>query len=150
MLTANDIMTKNPITVQPETLVEDLARMFVEHHVGTFPVVDNRGVLLGVVTETDLVEQDKNLHLPTVVSLFDWVIYLEDDSRFKKELRKITSQTVGDLYTTNPVTVAPDTSIDRIADLMAEKRISAIPVVSGGKLEGIVSRIDLIRTMVTP
>jgi CBS-domain-containing membrane protein len=150
MLTAADVMTRNPITVSRETTVEELAGLFVQHRIGTIPVTEPDGRLVGVVTETDLVEQDRNLHLPTVVSLFDWVIYLEDDSRFQRELRKITGRTVADLCTTDVVFVSPDTPIDRIADLMADKRISAIPVTDEGRLVGIVSRIDLIRTMVTP
>jgi CBS-domain-containing membrane protein len=149
MLTAADVMTSNPITVSRETTVEELARLFVQHRIGTIPVTEADGRLVGVVTETDLVEQDRNLHLPTVVSLFDWVIYLEGDSRFQRELRKITGRNVADICSTDVVTVSPDTAIDRIADLMAEKRISSIPVTDQGRVVGIVSRIDLIRTMVT-
>lgn len=149
MLTAADVMTKNPVTVTKEASVEELARIFLENRIGTVPVVDEAGRLVGVVTETDLVEQDRNLHLPTIVSLFDWVIYLEDDSRFQRELKKITGRTVADLYTADPVKVSPETRLDRIADLMADKRISAIPVTEGDRLVGIVSRIDLIRTMVS-
>jgi CBS domain-containing protein len=142
-------MTRNPVTVTRETTVEELAKVFLEHRIGTIPVTDGEGKLVGVVTETDLVEQDRNLHLPTIVTLFDWVFYLEDDSRFRRELQKITGRTVADLYTADAVTVSADTSIDRVADLMADKRISAIPVTDGDRLVGIVSRIDLIRTMVS-
>lgn len=150
MLTAQDVMTTELITASPETTVEELAKIFVEHHIGTVPVVNADNELIGVVTETDLVERNRNLHLPTIISLFDWVIYLEDESRFRRELRKMTGQTVADLYTADVVTVSLDTSLDRIADIMADKRINAVPVTTGKKLVGIVSRIDLIRTLVKP
>jgi CBS domain-containing protein len=150
MLTAADVMTRNPITVTRDTTVENLAKVFLQHHISTVPVTDSEGRLVGVVTETDLVEQDRNLHLPTIVTLFDWVFYLEDDSRFQRELRKITGRTVADLCTADVISVSPATTIDRIADIMAEKRISSVPVVEGDRLVGIVARIDLIRTMVTP
>ena len=77
MLTAGDIMTKKIHTVHQDTEITALAKKFVEYNVNAMPVVDDRGALVGMVTQTDLVEQDKPLHIPTVISLFDWVIYLE-------------------------------------------------------------------------
>jgi CBS domain-containing protein len=148
MKTAADVMTKDLVTVFPETTVEELAKIFIEHRIGTVPVLNKSGELIGVVTETDLVERDRNLHMPTIISLFDWVIYLEDESRFRRELRKMTGQTVADLYTAEVMSVSPETSLDRVADIMADKHINAVPVTTGKKLVGIVSRIDLIRTLV--
>lgn len=147
MLKVKDIMTKEVITVTKETTVMELAGIFAEKHISSLPVVDQDGVLIGIVTETDLVEQDKNLHIPTVISIFDWVIYLESDKKFEKELKKMTGRTVGDIYSADVVTVSPDSSIADVADLLSSKKINALPVVEGNKLAGIVSRIDLIRSM---
>jgi CBS domain-containing protein len=147
MQTVGEIMTTQLITVTKETSVRDLANIFTTHRVGSVPVVDDKGNLLGIVTETDLVSQDKSLHIPTVISLFDWVIYLESDKKFEKELKKVTGQSVGDIYTDEVVTVAPHEPVSRAADIMTEQRVNAVPVVEGKKLVGIVSRIDLIRTM---
>jgi CBS domain-containing protein len=148
MKTAADVMTTDLVTVIPETTVEELAKIFIEHRIGTVPVLNDTGELIGVVTETDLVERDRNLHMPTIISLFDWVIYLEDESRFRRELRKMTGQTVADLYTAEVLSVSPETSLDRVADIMADKHINAVPVTTGKRLVGIVSRIDLIRSLV--
>jgi len=147
MLRVNDIMTKDVVTVTKETTVMELAEIFAKRHLSSLPVVDQDGVLVGIVTETDLVEQDKNLHIPTVISIFDWVIYLESDKKFEKELKKMTGRTVGDIYSADVVTVAPDSSIADVADLLSSRKINALPVVAGNKLAGIVSRIDLIRSM---
>ena len=147
MQTVGEIMTTQLITVTKETPVRDLAAIFTTHHVGSVPVVDGAGNLLGIVTETDLVGQDGSLHIPTVISLFDWVIPLESDRKFEKELKKVTGQTVGDIYTEKVVTVAPGDPVSRAADIMTAERVNAVPVVDGKKLVGIVSRIDLIRTM---
>jgi CBS domain-containing protein len=119
------------------------------HRIGSVPVVDDKGALIGIVTESDLIEQDKNFHIPTVISLFDWVIYLESEKKFEKELKRMTGQTVGDIYTKEAMTVEPQTTLSEIADLMCDKRIHSLPVVDAGKLVGIVSRIDLIRSMVS-
>ena len=147
-MTAGDIMTKDIVTVTKETSIRELAGLFTARKISCAPVVDAAGDLIGIVTETDLVEQDKNLHIPTVISLFDWVIYLESGKKFEKELKKMTGQTVADIYTTEVETVAPTTPISKVADIMSSKKIHAIPVVDGERLVGIIARIDLIRTMI--
>jgi len=148
MLTAFDIMTRDVVSVTPETSIRELAELMTLHRIGSVPVVDDKGALIGIVTESDLIEQDKNFHIPTVISLFDWVIYLESEKKFEKELKRMTGQTVGDIYTKEVVTVEPKTSVSEIADIMCDKKIHSLPVVDGEKLVGIVSRIDLIRSMV--
>lgn len=147
MLKVKDIMTTDVVTVTKETTVMELAGLFANRHLSSLPVLDPNGDLIGIVTETDLVEQDKNLHIPTVISIFDWVIYLESDKKFEKELKKMTGRVVGDIYSSELLTVSPDTSIADVADLLSSRKINALPVVEGKKLVGIVSRIDLIRSM---
>ena len=148
MLTAGDVMTRDVITVKKETTIMELAGLFARHRISSAPVVDDTGEMIGIVTETDLIEQDKSLHIPTVISLFDWVIYLESDKKFERELKKMTGQTVADIYTQSVKTVAPDTPISDVADIMSSGKIHAIPVLEGKKVVGIVARIDLIRTMI--
>ncbi|MGA7829006.1 MAG: CBS domain-containing protein [Geobacteraceae bacterium] len=148
MLTASDIMTKDVVTVTTATSIRDLAEIMTRHHIGSVPVIDDAGVLIGIVTESDLIEQDKSFHIPTVISLFDWVIYLESEKKFEKELQRMTGKTVGAIYTKEVTTVKPSTKVSEIADLMFDKRIHSLPVVDKGKLVGIVARIDLIRSMV--
>ena len=148
MLTAGDVMTREVITVKRETTIRDLAELFARHRISSAPVVDDSGAMIGIVTETDLVEQDKSLHIPTVISIFDWVIYLESDKKFEKELKKMTGQTVGDIYTGEVVQVSPSTPVSDVANLISSRKVNSIPVVDGNRLVGIVARIDLIRTMI--
>ena len=147
MLTVGDVMTKDVITVTKETPIRELAELFTRHRIGSIPVVDGEGNLEGIVTETDLVEQDRSLHIPTVISIFDWVIYLESEKKFERELKKITGRTVGDIFTEDVEVAAAGDPLTRAADIMTEKRVNAIPVVDARRLVGIVSRIDLIRSM---
>jgi CBS domain-containing protein len=147
MQTARDIMTTDIITVKKETSIRELAELFTRYRIGNIPVVDAQGRLIGIVSESDLIEQDKNFHIPTVISLFDWIIYLESDKKFEKELKKMTAQTVGDIYTGEVETVSPETPVSDIADIMSSKKIHSLPVVEGDRMIGIVSRIDLIRSM---
>ena len=147
MLHAKDIMTTNVHTVTPATTVEYLARLFVETKVNAMPVVDEEGVLLGLVTQTDLVEQDRPLHIPTVISIFDWVLYLESEKDFREEVQKITARTVGEIYTPDVEACTPETSVSEIASVMTEKKVHLLPVVDEGKLVGVVARLDVIRSM---
>jgi CBS-domain-containing membrane protein len=148
MKTAAEIMTRNVITVKMETSIRELAELFTSRKISSAPVVNDQGDMIGIVTETDLVEQDKSLHIPTVISLFDWVIYLESGKKFEKELNRMTAQTVGEIYSTEVFTVAPDAKVSEVADIMSSERINAVPVVEGRKVVGIIARIDMIKTMI--
>lgn len=148
MLTVGEIMTKDVVTVKKSTTLRELAEIFSSRRIGSVPVVNDNGNLIGIVTETDLIAQDRELHIPTVVSLFDWVIYLESEKKFEEDLKKITGQTVADILTENVETVTPATTVAEVAGLMCSKTIHAIPVVERGEIVGIVSRIDLIRSMI--
>jgi CBS domain-containing protein len=147
MLRAKDIMTRTVHSVTADTDVEELARLFVTKGVSAMPVLDEAGRLEGVVTETDLVEQDKPLHIPTVISIFDWVLYLESEKNFREEVEKFTARKVGDICTREVVTCTPDTPVSEIASLMIEKKAHLIPVVEEKKVVGVVARLDIIRSM---
>lgn len=149
MKTVAEIMTQDVLTVHKETTVRELAEIFVNRRIGSLPVVDTNDKLIGIVTESDLVEQGKNVHVPTVISLFDWVIYLESEKTLENELKKMGGRTVADIYQPEAVFVAPTALISEAADLMSSRHINAVPVVDNGALVGIVARIDIIRTLLT-
>lgn len=147
MLTAGDIMTKKVHTVHQDTEIKALAKLFVEHNVNAMPVVDDDGSLIGIVTQTDLVEQDKPLHIPTVISLFDWVIYLESPKKFIEEVRKVTARRVGEICSQDVVTCSPDTPLAAVASLMVDNKVHLVPVVADDRMVGVVARLDIIRSM---
>lgn len=147
MLKAKDIMTREVHTVRIDTNVEELARKFIETGVNAMPVLDEAGELYGVVTETDLIAQDRPLHLPTVISLFDWVIYLETENRFKEQVEKLTARKVREICTLDVTTCSEDTPVAEIAALMVDHQVHMIPVVEGKRLLGVVARLDIIRSM---
>ena len=147
MLKARDIMTSEVHTVSMETSVEELARLFVSTGVSAMPVIDTEGVLQGIVTETDLVAQDQPLHIPTVISLFDWVVYLESETKFAEQVKKMTARQVREICTTDVATCSPDTPVTEVVALMLEKGVHMVPVVENGKLAGVVARLDIIRSM---
>lgn len=147
MLTVADIMTRNVVSIKGTTTVREMAGIFDTMRFGTLPIVDDAGNLTGIVTASDLVEQDRPLHMPTVISLFDWVIPLEGESTLQRDLDRITAQTASELASTDVVTISPSEPVSSAAEIMSSKKIHALPVVDGKKLVGIVSRIDIIRSM---
>ena len=147
MLTVADIMTRNVVSIKGITTVREMAGIFDTMRFGTLPVVDDAGNLTGIVTASDLVEQDRPLHMPTVISLFDWIIPLEGEESLQRDLNKITAQTAAELGSTDVVTVTAADSVSNAAEIMSSKKLHALPVVEGKKLVGMVSRIDIIRSM---
>lgn len=148
MQTIADIMTRDVITVSNETTIRELADIFDKNHFGSLPIVDNDGNLTGIVTASDLIEQGKSLHIPTVISLFDWVIPIESERSMERELHKMTAQTAGELCSRDVITVPQSALVSEAADTMSRHKLHAVPVVENGKLVGMVARIDIIRSMI--
>ena len=149
MKNAMDIMTKEVISLSPDASVTELAHVLTKHNIGGVPVVDVDGFLLGVVTESDLIDQKKKVHIPTVVTILDSVFYLENPDRMEKEMKKIAGATVGDIYTKDPITIDEETMLDEIATIMAEKGVHTLPVLREGKLVGVIGKKDIIKTLIT-
>ena len=147
MLTAKDIMAREMVTVTLETSITDLADKFVSSRFSNMPVLDQSGKLVGIISETDLVEQQKPLHIPTVMALFDGVFYLDSEKRFQKEVDRVTAQTVGELCQRDPVTCGPEATIGEIAGLMSKHKAHLIPVLEDDNLIGVVARLDLIKAV---
>jgi len=150
MLTARDVMTREVVTIGPEASVEDLAKLLESRRISGVPVLDARSVLVGVVTQSDLVQRSRDLDLPPALNILDLHLFLETPSHFQKRLEKLLGNKVKDVMTENPVTVAPDTPVNEIARLMSAKGVHTLPVLDSGKLVGIVGKLDLIRGLAGP
>ena len=144
MLKAKDIMTEEVITVKPETTIEELARLLMTQQISGAPVVDDKGKIVGVVTENDLISKNSRLHIPTILRLFDAYIPL-GTSKMESDIRKMAASTVEDICTKEIITVDEEASVEYIATIMTEKRIHILPVVREGKLVGIIGKKDLIK-----
>lgn len=147
MLQARDIMTKAVLTVSPETLVSDLARTLAGKNIGGVPVVDADGRLVGIVTQSDLVERAQELELPPALNILDFHLYLQIPSHLFRKVEKMLGATVADIMSPNPVTVSPDTTVPRLATLMARQKVHTLPVLEAGKIVGIIGKMDLVRAL---
>ena len=147
MLSARDIMTTEVITVRPETEIVEATRLLLEKHINGLPVVDDKGKLVGILCQSDLIVQQKKLPLPSFFTFLDGFIPLTSMKQLEKEIQKAVATTVSQAMTRDPVTVRPDTGLNSVAALMVDKNFHTLPVVEGGKLVGIVGKEDVIRTL---
>jgi len=143
MLKAKDFMTKDVITIKGDATVEALARLLIEHKISGVPVIDDKKHLIGIVTENDLISQNKRLHIPTVIRLFDAFIVL-GSSKIEEEIKKMAAATVGEICTKKVVTITEETPLQEVATIMSEKKIHLLPVLRNKVVVGIVGKADLI------
>ncbi len=146
MLKAKDIMTKDVITVKPESTVKELARLLMDNKISGVPVVDEEKKIVGIVTENDLISKNKRLHIPTIMRLFDAFILL-GSGRMEAELKKMAATIVDEICTRKVLTIQEDLSLEDIATIMAEKHIHLLPVMRDDVVVGIVGKEDMVRAM---
>lgn len=127
-----DVMTRAPITVSPQTPVRDLMALFDRHDFNAFPVVDDRGIVRGIVTKLDVLR-----------------LFRPDENLFVPALSRMDSVRVHDIMRHGVVSVEAGDPLVVAADLMVETRLRSLPVVrrepNGPVLAGIVSKGDLLR-----
>ncbi len=148
--TVADIMTADPITVEPQTSLTTAIQILAEKQITGLPVVNERGELVGVISESDLMWKETGVDTPPYIMFLDSVIYLQNPARYDKEIHKALGQTVGEVMSDKPITIEPNATIREAAHLMHEKHVRRLPVVDTlGKVIGILTRGDIIRTMAT-
>jgi len=145
---AKNIMTKDVITVRPEDKVERAAKILLENKISGIPVVDENNHLLGIITEKDLMIKASELKVPFYLTLFDSIIFLENPIRFNNDIKKYTASIVKEAMTHKVIAVEEDTPVSEVVDIMQKRRINRVPVLRHGKLIGIITRNDVLKSMV--
>ena len=142
---AKDIMTREVISVHPDTNLLDVAKILAEHNFDGIPVVDGDNKVVGIVTEYDLINKTSAVHLPTLqVVLRNLPQFKAEESHFQEE---ILSLKVSDIMNKNPLTMNPDMPYDEVIKLFKDHhRVNPIPVVDKDqKIIGVISRFDVLR-----
>lgn len=144
-----DVMTRDPITVRPETSLNEAIKILAERRISGLPVVDETGKLAGVISETDLMWQETGVTPPAYIMILDSVIYLENPTKYERDLHKALGQTVGEVMTKKDlVTVAEDYPLRQAAQLMYERKVHRLLVINAaGQLIGVLTRGDIVRFM---
>src|SRR6266699_3027821 len=144
-MNAADIMTKPVISVGPEATIAAAAQLMQQHRISGLPVADKTGVVVGVVTEGDLLrraELGTERHRPR------WIELLIGPGRLAWDYVDAHARKVGEVMTETVVSVTPRETLPDIVRLMETRHIKRLPVIENGRLVGIVSRANLVRTLV--
>jgi CBS domain-containing protein len=140
---AQDVMTRDVITVVPATPVTEAARLMVDRRISGLPVVTTEGRLLGIVSEADLVARQKERPRP----MTRWRALFADQDALARDYRKSAGTTVGEIMSAPVVSVPTTCPIAMVAAILDRERIRRVVVLDGGSLVGIVTRGDLVRLL---
>ncbi len=126
-------MSRNPITIRPETPVTDAQSMMKREHIHHLPVLDNADRMVGIVTEKDLLYASPSP--ASTLSVYEMTSLL-------------AKLAVGKVMTRSPITVTEDVPIEEAARIMADRSIGGLPVMRGPTLVGIITESDLFRVFI--
>jgi CBS-domain-containing membrane protein len=144
-MNAEDIMTSPVITVGPETTVRAIAALLLERRISGVPVVE-KGQIVGLVSEADLLHRHE-IGTDRITRSGSWWLRLFSADPSPGDYVKSHARQARDVMTREVVSVAADTSVAEIADLLESRGIKRVPVLRGGRLVGIVSRGNLIQAL---
>ncbi|MBM4240676.1 MAG: CBS domain-containing protein [Euryarchaeota archaeon] len=156
MINIQDAMQKNVIKFKADDKIIDIARILREKKISGAPVVDDDGIVIGIVSEGDIMRllevhsPQINLILPAPLDLIELPLRMKHEyDEISKGLKKAASVVVAEIMTKNVKTISKDASVSDAAELMDSHDINRLPVVDEeGKLIGIITRGDIIGAMV--
>ncbi|MCO1603290.1 CBS domain-containing protein [Desulfosporosinus nitroreducens] len=143
-----DVMQTNVITIQMDLEIKEIAKILYDNKISGAPVVDSAGNLVGIVSEGDLLHKEKNPQIPGVFGILGALIYYRGVKQYESDLKKLIAVQASEIMTPNVVKISKEASIEEAASLMVSKKIKRLPVVENGKIIGIVTRMDIIKTLI--
>jgi CBS domain-containing protein len=141
---AQEIMTRDVITVRSDTLVRDIAALMVEKHISGVPVLTDNGKLIGMVSQSDLLHRAE---VGTERKHKWWFRVFADSSALAREYAKAHGLKAHDIMSRYVVSVRDDAELRDVADILDKRRIKRVPVVQEDRLVGIITRGDLVRAL---
>jgi CBS domain-containing protein len=144
MMSASDVMTRNVASIGRDAPIGDAIRLMLNHRISGLPVVDGSGKVVGMLTEGDLLRRAET---QTERQRPRWLELLLGPGRLADEYVRTHGRKVGEIMTEDLVSVAEDTPLAEIVQLMERRRIKRLPVLRGDALVGIVTRADLMRAL---
>jgi len=141
---AAHIMTRNVVSVRPETTISEAVRLMLQHRISGLPVVDGHDHLVGIVTEGDFL---RRVETGTRRQRLRWVEFFLGPGRLAEEYVRSAGRTVEDVMTPSVHTIDEDTSLSDAVELMERHRIKRLPVLHDRKLVGIVTRANLLHAL---
>ncbi|HMK11396.1 MAG TPA: CBS domain-containing protein [Acidimicrobiales bacterium] len=151
MTAVRDVMTTDVISFTREESVTDAMKRLLDAGVSGGPVVDGDSKVVGMLTDSDLIVQDAQLHAPTAIAILGVVVALPGSKReFEEDLHKQLGLTVGEVMGDEPFTISADAPVEDAATMMHDKDVSRLAVVDADeRLVGVIARGDILRYIVS-
>src|SRR6202163_5084674 len=141
---AHQIMTLSVITVTPETTIVEAANTMLQRHVSGLPVTDAAGKLVGIVSEGDFIRRGE---IGTQRKRGKFLKFILGPGKAATDFVHEHGRKVAEIMTAEPLTIAEDTQLEEIVELMEKNSIKRLPVMRGDKIVGIVSRANLLQAV---
>ncbi|HEY8873851.1 MAG TPA: CBS domain-containing protein [Stellaceae bacterium] len=139
-----DIMTRQVISVTPQTTIAEAAQLLLDNRISGLPVVDPGGAVVGIVTEGDLL---RRVETGTQRRHSHWLEFLIAPGRLAREYTDANARNVGEVMSAEVVSVTPGDALPEVIRLMEHHHVKRLPVIEAGRLVGIVSRANLVRAL---
>ena len=139
---AKDVMTSPVVSIEPDASIWQAVRIMLQRHISGLPVIDQKGALVGIVTEGDFLRRAET---GTQRRRPRWLEYLIGPGRLADEYTRSHGRKVSEIMTADPLTISEDTPLDAIVRLMEKRQIKRLPVVRDQEVVGIVSRANRAR-----
>jgi CBS domain-containing protein len=141
---ARDVMTPNVVSVTADMGVPEIAKLMLDRRISAVPVVDASEHVVGVISEGDLIRRPE---LDTDKPRSRWLSFFMSDEDRARDFMKTHGLHAKDVMSQPVVSVSPDASLTDVVNLMTKRRIKRVIVLEHGKLAGVVTRSDLLRTL---
>ncbi len=142
------VMSTPVFSVTPATPLQEAVQLMSEHHVSGLAVVDAAGVLVGELTEQDLMVRESGFDAGPYVMLLDAVIYLRNPLNWDKEVHQVLGSSVGDVMSSNPHSCSAELPLPAAAKLLHERGTQRLFVLDGQKQPvGVLTRGDVVRAL---
>lgn len=142
------VMSTPVLSVTSDSPLQDAVKLMSEHHISGLPVVDGSGVLVGELSEQDLMVRESGFEAGPYVLLLDAVIYLRNPLNWNKEVHQVLGSTVGEVMNAKVHTCAADLGLPAAARQLHEGSTQRLFVVDGErKPVGVLTRGDVVRAL---
>lgn len=144
-LNASDIMVKEVISIDSESLISEAVVKIIEHDISGIPVTDKKGNLIGIISESDILKHGNLIMVPDYLGLLDSMLYSRNPQKYKTEIKKTLKDKVKTAMSTRVFTAKKDTPVGEIALSMSNRDINRVIIVEDKKVVGVISRRDITR-----
>ncbi len=150
-MTARDIMSTEVISINEQQTLQEAIVLMARHNISGLPVTNEQNVVIGIISNTDIIRYSQQVNVIPLVDLSGWVsphTNITDIASLRKGIDLLANTTVISLMKRKVYTAYENTGIIDLARLMSQRKINRIPVLDAAhRLVGIVTRADLVKSL---